>query len=112
MAPVKQIVLQCIVDLCAANRAATRQVIALETGLKLSVVDDHVKTLRNDGVLRNVVNGVVEPVDIQEDRSVSGTIVSGGRYKLEIGDLVMELTLREARAVAALTGGVALQFGR
>ena len=70
MAPVKQIVLQCIVDLCAANRAASRQVIALEAGLRLSVVDDHVKTLRNDRVLRNVVNGVVAPVDIQEDRAV------------------------------------------
>jgi hypothetical protein len=112
MSTTRQTIYQCIVDLCAVNRAATRQVIAQETGLKLSVVDDHVSGLRDAGLLRNVVNGVVEPMDTMEDRSVSGTVVPGGRYKLEIGDMVLELTLRETRAVAALTGGVALQFGR
>lgn len=107
-----EIVLQCIVDLCNANRIATREVIVTETGLKFSVVDDHVKKLRDDDKIRKVVNGVFEPVPQVEDRPVSGTVVPGGRFKLEIGDHVLQMTLREVRAVAAVTGGVALQFGR
>jgi predicted transcriptional regulator len=63
MSTSRQTIFQCIVDHFAVNLAATRQVIAQETGLNLSAVDDHVKPLRGDGLLRNVVNGVVEPMD-------------------------------------------------
>jgi hypothetical protein len=112
MTPTNEIVYRCIVDLCSINRVATREVVVQETGLKFSVVDDHVKKLREADKIRKVVNGVYEPVEMVEDRPVSGTVVPGGRYKLEIGDNVLQLTLREVRAIAAVTGGVALQFGR
>lgn len=102
------VVLQAIVDLCAANRQASRQAICDFTGLKMTIVDDHVKNLKDDGEIRMVVPGIFEPVDQIPDRAVSGTMVPNGRYKLEVGDTCLDLTLREARAVAVATGGVLL----
>jgi hypothetical protein len=55
-----------------------------------------------------VVPGIFEPIDQSVDRAISGTMVPNGRYKLEVGDQVLDLTLREARQIAVLTGGVLL----
>ena len=108
----RQIVLQAVVDLHASGRVPTRQSIASATGLRMSVVDDHVKMLKADELIRAVVNGVFEPVDMRADRPVSGTIIDGNLYKLEVGDIVLDLTLREARNIGLLTGGLGMQFGR
>lgn len=108
----RQVVLQSIFDLCACNRQASRRAIVGVTGLSMSVVDDHVKNLKADGLIQLVIAGVYEPVDQMPDRAVSGTIVPNGGYKLEIGDVVLNLTLREARNVGLLTSGLGLQFGR
>jgi hypothetical protein len=108
----RQAVFQAIVDLCGAGRQASRQAVCDFTGLKMTIVDDHVKNLKDDGMIRLVVNGIFEPVDQTPDRAVSGTIVPNGRYKLEIGDTVLDLTLREARNVGLLTGGLGLLQGR
>ena len=108
----RQVVLQAINDLAAANRQASRKAICDMTGLKLSIVDDHVKNLKEDGLIRLVVNGIFEPIDQAPDRAVSGTLVPNGRYKLEIGDTCLDLTLREARNIGLLTGGLGLLVGR
>lgn len=81
------------------------------TDLPMTIVDDHVKNLKDDGEIRMVVPGIFEPVDQTPDRAVSGTMVPNGRYKLEVGDTSLDLTLREARAVAVATGG-GLLLGR
>lgn len=104
----RQMVFQAIVDLCGVNRQASRRAICDMTGMSMTVVDDHVKNLKEDGLIRLVVNGIFEPVDTSPDRAVSGTIVPHGKFKLEIGDQVLELTLREARNVAMVTGGTVL----
>ncbi len=104
----RMVVLQTIVDLCAANRQASRRAICDCTDLPMTIVDDHVKNLKDDGLIRLVVNGIFEPVEQAPDRAVSGTMVPNGRYKLEVGDTCLDLTLREARAVAVATGGVLL----
>jgi hypothetical protein len=101
-------VYQAIVDLCNANRQASRKAVSDYTDLSMSVVDDHIKNLKADEVIRMVVPGIFEPVDQNPDRAVSGTFLPGGLYKLEVGDLVIQLTLREARSVAVVTGGVLL----
>jgi hypothetical protein len=94
----RSVVYQAIVDLCAANRQASRKAICDYTDLPLSIVDDHVKNLKDDGVIRVVVAGIFEPVDQTPDRPISGTMIPNGLYKLEIGDMVIQLTMREARA--------------
>ena len=53
------IIKQAIIDLTNANRVCSRQVISMTTGLKLSIVDDHLKTMLDNGILRRPVNGIV-----------------------------------------------------
>lgn len=108
-----KLIYQCILDLTNTNRAATRQVISNMTGLKMTIVDDHVKRMKDDGKLISPVNGVFEPVeDAPVDRAVSITYLSNGRVKLEIGDDCLDLTMREASNVGAATAGAGLKFGR
>lgn len=107
----RQVVLQAILDLAAANRQASRKAICDVTGLRMPIVDDHVRNLKEDELIRQVVPGIFEPIDQTPDRPVSGTIVPHGAYKLEIGDHVLELTLREAKNIALLTSGL-LNLGR
>lgn len=102
----RQMVYQAIVDLCDANRQASRRAICDITGLTMTVVDDHVKNLKEDEMIRTVIAGIFEPVDRVPDRAVSATMVPNGKFKLEIGEHVLELTLREARNVAIMTGGL------
>ena len=108
-----KLIYQTIVDLTNTNRVCSRQVISQVTGLKLTIVDDHIKRMRDDGKLRLVVNGIVEPMeDAPPDRAVSVTYLPKGGVKLEIGDLCIDLTLREAKNVGAATAGIGFQFGR
>lgn len=107
------IIKQAIIDLTNANRVCSRQVISMTTGLKLSIVDDHLKTMLDNGILRRPVNGIVELVeDGPVDRHVSVTYLNNGRVKLEVGDHVLDLSLREAKNIGAATAGTGLQFGR
>jgi hypothetical protein len=91
----------------------SRQILVDITGLTYSVVDDHIKRKIDGGRVRRVVNGIFEPVlGAPEDRAVSVTHLPGRTVKLEIGDVCIDLTLRETRMVGMATAGVALQFGR
>ena len=96
----------------ASNRSAGRTIISNMTGLKMTIVDDHIKRLKDDGRIRLVVNGVFEPVEITQDRAISSTVVPGGGVKLEIGDVCIDLTPRECRNLVAVVGGHVLLFGR
>lgn len=108
-----KLIYQCIVDLTNTNRVATRQVVSSMTGLKMSIVDDHVKRLKADGKIHSPVAGVFEPVeDAPIDRAVSVTYLSNGRVKLEVGDECLDLTLREASSVGAATAGAGMKYGR
>ena len=101
-------VYQAAVDLTNQHRPASRQLIAKLTGFKLAVVDDHVKNLKNDGLLSHVVNGVVELTEhFSPDRPISITELPSGMVKYEIGDDVLELTPSEARRTGRMMGGFA-----
>ena len=108
-----QTVYQAIVDLSNASKPASRQRISQITGLRMSLVDDHIKSLKRLDKIRLVVNGVFEPVfAAQNDRAVSITFTPFGTVKLEVGDHCLDLTLREARAVGNGTAGLTMLFGR
>lgn len=108
-----QKILRAITDLTSTNQTVTRQSIAMETHLKLSVVDDHVQRLKEGGQLVTLTYGVFKLVaQDEEDRAVSNTLLPNGRCKLEVGDICLDLSMREARLIAMATGGVALAFGR
>lgn len=107
------LVMRSILEHRETGRVSTRATIREATNLPLTVVDDRVKYLKVLGKIRLVggVAGVFEPVeDRMEDRAVSTTILPNNVVKLELGDTVLEMTMREARHAGALLAGLALQF--
>lgn len=107
----RQVVQDTVLDLFNTGRVAHRETIVEVTGLKLAIVDDHLKRLTADGHLRRVERGVYAPVPApREDRPVSNTMLPDGTCKIEVGDDMMTLTMREARMLASVIGGITLQF--
>lgn len=102
-----------IVEFRETGRVASRRTIAEATDLPLTIVDDRVKHLKGVGLIRLAgdVAGIFEPTeDRADDRAQSVTFMPTGRVKYEIGDTVLDLSQREARAAGALFAGFALQF--
>ena len=106
----RDIVLQCIIDICAHNGYASRAKIVELTSLRMTAVDEQIDRLKVDGLIRPLYNGVFEPVDQSIDRCVSTTTLPFGRTKVEVGDQLLELTPREAFALAKQLAGNLLAF--
>jgi len=109
-----ELVFRAIVEAREYGRSATRRVIVEATNLPLTVVDDRVKLLKTLGRIQLAggnVAGIYEPTeDRREDRAISSTILPTGRVKLEIGDTVLDLSMREARHIGATFGGFTMLF--
>ena len=103
-------VLQTIIDLYQSNppREATRKTIAHELGVAFRLVDDHVDKLLERGKIRRVLAVVFAPVEVQRDKVVSSTHVPGGRIKLDVDDVCIDLSPRDARAIVQVLAGFAL----
>lgn len=98
-------------DLREMGRGATRKQLAAMTGLPITTIDDRIKHLRSLGRIAIMVNGVYEPTeDPAVERAVSGTFLPNGRFKVEIGDVVLDISMREARNLNGITAGVGQQF--
>ena len=91
------------------DAAPMRQIISM-SGLSRSIVNDHVKTLKEDGLIRIVTPGCYAPVDQDPDRPVSTTNLPRGRVKIEVGDGIMDLNPREAFNLAKQLAGLLLAF--
>jgi len=99
--------------LMAVGATPTRHTIAEESGVRLSAIDYHLKKLRDLGEIHSPTKSVWNlSIRDDQDRAVSGTFLPSGGYKLEIGEVCIDLSMREARLVAMVTGGVALAFGK
>jgi hypothetical protein len=108
---VGELIFQTVQDLHNAGRVATRSVVKDMTGQSYSVVDDHVKRMLEDGRLRRVAPGVFEPVEeMPETRAVSLSRLPNGIWKLEVGDLCVDLTPSEARTLASMLAGTATEM--
>lgn len=104
-------VLQCIIDLANQRRPAARVLIAQLLNLKLSIVDDAVKRLKEDGLVRPVVPGIFEPVPQHPpSRPISKTVLTDGTTVLEIGDTCENLTPHEAQVMGMLFHGDAVSM--
>lgn len=105
-----QRVLDAVLELHSLEQVATRETVHDLTGLKLTVVDDRLGVLVDDGKLKRVLRGVYVPVEtFPPARDISKTILTDGRVKYEIGDDVLTLTPKEDRALSSLTAGAASQ---
>lgn len=103
-------ILDAVCELHALEQVVTRETVAELTGLKLTIVDDRLRALADDGRLKRVLRGVYVPVEVYPPaRSISKTVLSDGMVKIEIGDEVLTLTPREDRALAMLQAGAIMQ---
>ena len=100
-------VFQCFVDLCGANPPvqATRQAVSESMGVPFRIIDEHTDRLLAKGRLRRILPGVFEPVDQTEIRAVSCTLLPDGRAKIECGDDLLTLSMREGWAAYGLLEG-------
>jgi len=106
----REVVLQCIIDVCGHGGYASRAKIVELTQLKYPAVDEQIDRLKSDGLIRPLYNGVFEAVDQTEDRCVSATGLPFGRTKIEVGEEILSLTPRETFVLAKLLAGVLLAF--
>lgn len=104
------LVMEAVQDLHAQEQIVTRETLAGLTGLKLTVIDDRLGTLADDGAILRVQRGVYVPAPRHPPaRPMSKTVMPDGMVKLEIGDEVLNLTPREDRMLANLQAGAAAQ---
>lgn len=99
---------QAVAELCELDRVATRDTVAKLTGLTLSIVDDRLRALANEGRLTRLVRGVYALAQHHPPaRPMFFGVLTDGTVKLEIGDDVLTLTPQEARRMARAMGGFA-----
>ena len=103
-------ILDAVCELHALEQVVTRETVAELTGLKLTIVDDRLRALADEGRVKRVLRGVYVPVEVHPPaRSISKTVLDDGTVKIEIGNDVLTLTPREDRALAMLQAGAAIQ---
>lgn len=104
-------VLEAVHDIHAQEQIVTRETLSAHTGLKLSVIDDRLSYLVNEGVIHRVQRGVFVPAQTHRTaRYVTRSLLPDGTTVLEVGDTVLVLTPREARMVGELMAGAAQQY--
>lgn len=105
------LVLEAVRDLHAQEQVVTRENVAEATGLKLTIVDDRLGVLVDDGEIVRIKRGIYVPaVRHPAARIMSKTILPDGWVKLELGDDLWNLTPREARMFAQMMAGESAQL--
>lgn len=101
-----QEILDWVTDLHEKEQVVSREVLTEVTGMKLSIVDEHLRNLVNTGKIKRVTRGVFVPVRVmQPARLISTSLLPDGWLKIEVGDDVMTLTPREARMLGTMMQG-------
>ena len=105
------VVHETILEIHSTGGMATRQTIAEVLEVPVGRLDDHIKRLFEAGLIRRVMPGVFEPVTLlPQARAVSMTKLVDGMTKLEVGDVCLDLTPQECRAIATMLLGAAFEF--
>jgi hypothetical protein len=105
-----EIVLDAVRELHDKEQVVTREALREVTGLKLSIIDDRIATLVEEGWVDRKSRGVFVPVDRHPPaRPISKTVLPDGTVKIEIGDELLTLTPREDRILAMLQSGALTQ---
>lgn len=107
--PTLMLVFEAIRQISDAGGEPTRERIVAITGLKPTTVDDRIKVLRGEGMIsphKQCYRPLHQHVAAQ---AVSCTVMPNGVYKIEKGDEVMTLVPAEARQLAPMLAGKALE---
>jgi hypothetical protein len=90
-----------VCELHANEMPATRETVSEITRLPLTTVDDRFKHLVDEGSVRRILRGHYIPSEtFPAARPISKTTLADGMVMLEIGNIVLHLTPREARQLA------------
>lgn len=101
-----QMVWDAILELHNAEKRINRQAISALTGLRPTIVDDHVERLRDAGKLARAGKGDLELLDtFPPPRPISKTELSNGLVKIEVGDVCLDLSPKEMRMLYRATAG-------
>ena len=107
----RQQILDAVQELHSQEQMVTREALLEVTGLKLTIIDDRIAKLVDDGVVLRKNRGVFVPaVQHPPARPISKTVMPDGMVKIEIGDEVLQLTPREDRTLAGIQAGAAVQL--
>ena len=105
------LVLDAVRELHAQEQVVTRENVAEATGLKLTIVDDRLGVLVDEGEILRIKRGIYVPAVVHPPaRTMSKTVLPDGWVKIEIGDEILTLTPREDRTLAQLQAGAAAQL--
>lgn len=108
-----QIIWDTILALRENGQAISRQRLMELTGLRYTLVDDHISRWIEEGRMRRVVDGVYELTEpMPEPRAVSVTDLHNGQTMIECGDQVIHLWPTEIRALGLRLVGSAMQFAQ
>lgn len=106
-----QLILDTIMDLHAKEQVVTRELLVELTGLKMTVIDDHVGRMVEEEKIRRVKAGVFVPLGAHRPaRPITRSILQDGTSVLEIGDKVEIMSPREARMLGEIFGGAGMQY--
>jgi len=106
-----QQILDTVQELHNLEQIVTREAVREATGLALTTVDDRLATLVDRGDITRIGRGVFVPaVRHPPARPISKTVLPDGTVKIEIGDVLLDLTPREDRHLAAMMAGGAAQL--
>ena len=106
-----QQILDTVQDLHNLEQIVTREAVREATGLALTTVDDRLAVLVDRGDITRIGRGVFVPaVRHPPARPISKTVLPDGTVKIEIGDVLLDLTPREDRHLAAMMAGGAAQL--
>lgn len=107
----KQQIIDAVEDLHNLEQMVTREALQAVTGLSLTIIDDRLGVLVDDGLIIRKSRGVFVPAVLHPPaRLISKTEIPGGLVKIEIGDMVLTLTPREDRMLSKLQAGVAIEY--
>lgn len=70
------------------------------------MINGHFDRLLQNDKICNVTAGFFVPTNVFDDRPVTVTTVPGGRHKIEVGDVVLELSPRELSDLVAMGFGL------
>lgn len=106
-----QQILDTVQELHNLEQIVTREAVREATGLALTIVDDRLGTLVDRGDIVRIGRGVFVPaVRHPPARAISKTVMPDGMVKIEIGEIVLDLTPREDRHLAGMLAGSAAQL--
>lgn len=104
------IVMEAVEELHSKEQIVTRETLADFTDLKLTIIDDRIGVLIEDGQVHRVGRGVFVPAKrFPAARAISHTHLPDGWAKIEVGDEMMTLTPRETRMLGAMLQGAAME---